>query len=142
MTHNTRARRRNGGFTLIEILVVVVILGILGMIVVPNIMKAPEKALITQLQGNLGSLEFALNQYKLDKFKYPTTDEGLQILLENKYLPRIPKDPWKNDYVYISPGQHGDFDLYSLGADGASGGEGMNKDIGTWNIDQAGPAEQ
>lgn len=126
------ARRRiQGGFTLIEVMVVVVILAILATVVVPRIMDRPDQARVTKAKQDIRALESALNLYRLDNFRYPNTDDGLESLVP-KYLDRLPEDPWGNTYYYLSPGQHGEFDIYSLGADGAEGGEGVDEDIGNW----------
>ncbi|MBK1691689.1 type II secretion system major pseudopilin GspG [Ectothiorhodospira mobilis] len=138
-------RRFQQGFTLIEVMVVVVILGILAAIVVPRVMDRPDDARITKARSDIRALESALNLYKLDNYTYPTTDQGLEALVERPdgrpeprnwrdggYIDRIPADPWGNDYQYLQPGSRGDFDLYSLGADGRPGGEGVNADIGNW----------
>ncbi|MFP4243575.1 MAG: type II secretion system major pseudopilin GspG [Ectothiorhodospira sp.] len=138
-------RRFQQGFTLIEVMVVVVILGILAAIVVPRVMDRPDDARITKARSDIRALESALNLYKLDNYTYPTTDQGLEALVERPdgrpeprnwreggYIDRIPEDPWGNDYQYLQPGSRGDFDLYSQGADGRPGGEGANADIGNW----------
>lgn len=147
----SRYRRENfllkmGGFTLIEIMVVVVILGILAAIIVPKIMDRPDQARITKARQDIRTLQNALNLYKLDNYNYPSTDQGLNALIKlpsgspeaknwksGGYIERLPKDPWKNDYQYLNPGVHGDIDIYSLGADGQPGGDGLNTDIGNWN---------
>lgn len=142
-------QRRQGGFTLIEIMVVVVILGILAAVVVPRIMDRPDQARITKAKQDIRALEAALNLYRLDNFRYPTTDQGLEALASKPtsspepknwksggYLDRLPKDPWGNPYQYLNPGEHGEFDLYTLGADGSPGGEGINADIGNWTLDE------
>ena len=138
------------GFTLIELMVVIVILGILAGLIIPRIMGRPEEA--KQLKGKLQieSLETALNLYKLDNGGYPDTEQGLQALIEKPetgrlpkkwrkggYLEkgRLPKDPWGNDFIYLSPGAHGDYDIISYGYDGIPGGEDKNKDINSWEID-------
>ncbi len=128
--------RRNAarGFTLIEVLVVVIILGILASIVVPNIMDKPGQAKITKAKSDVRAIESALNMYKLENHDYPGTDEGLEALVGNE-LPRLPKDPWDKPYFYLNPGQNGVIDIYSLGRDGAQGGEGEDADIGNWNLD-------
>lgn len=139
--------QKNQGFTLIEVIVVLVILGILASIVVPNVISRTGQAQIIKAKQDIRALESALQLYRIDNFKYPTTDEGLQALVslpssdsnenwqKGGYIKKLPKDPWKNDYQYLSPGQHGDFDLYSLGADGSPGGVDENKDIGNWMLD-------
>lgn len=138
------------GFTLIEIMVVVVILGILAGLIVPRIMDRPEEAKRTKAAIQIQSLEQALKLYKLDNGEYPTTEQGLQALVEppavgrlarkwrkDGYLEkgRVPKDPWENDFVYISPGLHSDFDLISYGSDGEPGGEDNGADINNWEIE-------
>jgi general secretion pathway protein G len=136
---------RQHGFTLIEILVVVVILGILATVVVPRFLDKPDEARITRARTDIQALTTALNLYRLDNFNYPTTDQGLQALVaapsgsppapnwrQGGYIDRLPKDPWGGDYRYLAPGQRGDFDLYSLGADGQPGGDGAAADIGNW----------
>jgi general secretion pathway protein G len=136
---------RQRGFTLIEIMVVVVILGILASVVVPRIMDRPDTARITKARLDIQALESVLNQYRLDNFVYPSTEQGLEALVEkpsgdpepanwNKsgYIKSLPKDPWNRPYLYLSPGEKGEFDLYSLGADGQSGGEDAAADIGNW----------
>ncbi len=143
-----RPRRRPRGFTLIEVMVVIVILGILAAVVVPRIMDRPDTARIAKVKQDIRTLESALNLYKLDNFTYPSTDQGLEALVrkpsgepeprnwkEGGYIDRLPKDPWGNDYQYLNPGVHGPIDIYSLGADGQEGGEGINADIGNWNLD-------
>jgi len=136
------------GFTLIEIMVVVVILGILAAIVVPKLMSRPDEARVTKAQTDIKGIEQALGLFKLDNGFYPTTDQGLQALvtkpetgrIPNKYpdggyLKKVPSDPWGTPYVYLSPGSHGDFDLISYGADAEPGGEGKNADIENWKLD-------
>jgi general secretion pathway protein G len=134
------------GFTLIEIMVVVVIIGLLAAVIVPNVVSQVEKARVSKAQQDIASLETALTMFKLDNSKYPGTDQGLQSLVVQPsdpsirhwkpggYVKRVQKDPWGNDYLYVFPGTHGgEYDLYSLGADGQPGGEGENADIGNWN---------
>jgi general secretion pathway protein G len=120
------------GFTLIEIMVVVVIIGILATIIVPKIMDKPNLARIEKAKHDVQAISSALSLYKLDKFNYPDTNEGLNILV-GKYLSKLPKDPWDKEYFYLNPGSHGDFDLYSYGADGAKGGKDENVDINNWD---------
>ena len=143
-------RRNEMGFTLIELMVVIVILGILAGLIVPRIMGRPEEARQAKARIQIESIETALKLYKLDNGSYPTTEQGLQALVEppevgeladswreGGYLEKgkIPKDPWGEEYVYLSPGTQGDFDLMSYGADGEPGGEGKNKDITNWDIE-------
>jgi len=132
------------GFTLIEILVVVVILGILAMIVVPRVMEEPGRARVVRARQDIASIVAALNIYKLDNFIYPSTEQGLEALVTKpsgqpdapnwtQRLDRVPKDPWGHPYQYQHPGQHGEIDVYSYGADGKAGGEGEAADIGNWD---------
>jgi general secretion pathway protein G len=137
------------GFTLIEIMVVVVIIGLLAAFILPNVFGNVEKAQVAKVKGDLQAIETALTMYKLDNYKFPSTDLGLAALSqkpndptvrnwrEGGYLRRISKDPWGNPYQYVFPGTRGqEYDLYSLGADSQEGGEGKNADIGNWNLDQ------
>ncbi|SEA62961.1 general secretion pathway protein G [Desulfuromusa kysingii] len=140
--------RNNQGFTLIEIMVVVVILGILASIVVPKLLDRPDQARVTKAQLDIKGLEESLGMFKLDNGFYPTTDQGLSALVtipdsgripskypEGGYLKKIPKDPWEGDYLYLSPGAHSkDYDLISYGADGEPGGEGIDADINSWEL--------
>ncbi|MBW2004641.1 MAG: type II secretion system major pseudopilin GspG [Deltaproteobacteria bacterium] len=138
------------GFTLIEIMVVMVILGILAGLIIPRIMGRPEEARRTKARIQIESIETALKLYKLDNGSYPTTEQGLQALVElpsvgklasawreGGYLEkgRVPKDPWDSEYIYLCPGIHGDFDLVSYGADGEAGGEGKDADINNWELE-------
>ncbi len=127
-------RATSRGFTLIEVLVVVVILGILAAIIVPNIMDKPAAAKITKAKADIRAIESAMNMYRLDKHDYPSTDEGIEALVPD-YLPRLPKDPWDRPYQYLNPGTHGAIDIYTLGRDGQPGGEGEDADLGNWNIE-------
>ena len=130
---------------MIEVMVVVVILAILATIVVPKIMDRPDDARVVKAKQDVRAIESALHLYKLDNLYYPTTDQGLAALVKppanaqnwrrGGYLDRLPMDPWNRPYQYLSPGQHGDFDIYSLGADGQPGGKGVNADIGNWQED-------
>jgi general secretion pathway protein G len=128
-------RQQTRGFTLIEVMVVVVILGILAAIIVPKVMDRPDTARLVKAKSDIRAIESALNLYKLDNFNYPTTDQGLEALVP-KYIDRLSKDPWGNPYLYLSPGLHGDIDVYTLGADGLQGGTDKNADIGNWNLEQ------
>jgi general secretion pathway protein G len=141
----TMKRRKQQGFTLIELMVVVVILAILAAIAVPKLMDRPDEARLVKAKQDIGAISSALQLYKLDNYRYPNTDQGIEALVTKpttepepknwkQYLQQVPKDPWGNDYIYLSPGEHGDFDLYTLGADGEDGGEGIDATIGNWNI--------
>jgi general secretion pathway protein G len=128
-------KQKNHGFTLIEVMVVVVILGILAAVIVPKVMDRPDTARLVKAKTDIRAIESALNLYKLDNFNYPSTDEGLEALIP-KYIDRMAKDPWGNSYIYLSPGLHGDMDVYTLGADGLQGGTETNTDIGNWDVEQ------
>jgi general secretion pathway protein G len=125
---NTKNTRKQKGFTLIEIMIVVVIIGILASIIMPKIMDKPGQARLQKAKHDIQTIGSALNLYKLEKFNYPTTDEGLDALV-GQFLDKSPKDPWGREYYYLSPGQSGNFDLYSYGADGKAGGSDENTDI-------------
>lgn len=141
--------RRLAGFTLIEVMIVVVILGILAAFVVPNLIDRPEQAKRVKAESDIRQIESALNLYRLDNHKYPSTDEGLDALVkkpssapqwkEGGYLSKLPKDPWGNDYQYLNPGTHGAVDIFTLGADGQQGGDGPNADVGNWSADSQQP---
>ncbi len=135
------------GFTLIEVMVVIVILGVLAALIVPKVMSRPDEARVTAARQDIGSIVQALKLYKLDNMRYPSTEQGLQALVKkptgepvptnwkgNGYLEKLPKDPWGSPYQYLQPGTHGDIDVISLGADGAPGGEGSDADIGSWDL--------
>jgi general secretion pathway protein G len=132
------------GFTLLEIMVVVVIIGLLAALVVPRYMGQVDTANVNRAKGDIRGIETALNLYRLENFRYPSTTEGLQALVTNpgesiapnwrQQLPRMPLDPWEQPYQYASPGQHGEFDVFSLGADRQEGGEGINADVGNWDL--------
>ncbi len=139
--------RLQKGFTLIEIMVVIVIIGILAALIVPKIMSRPDDARIVAAKQDIGSIMQALKLYKLDNHAYPTTEQGLQALVQKTstppippnwkdggYLEHLPVDPWGKPYQYLSPGLHGKVDVFSFGADGAPGGEGNDADIGSWNL--------
>lgn len=137
--------RRARGFTLIEILVVVAILAILGALIVPRIMSRPDEARVSAARLDVQALVQALKLYKLDNGVYPSTEQGLKALVEKPaagqiptnwkmYLDKLPQDPWNNPYLYLNPGLKGDIDVMSYGADGQSGGEGYNADIGSWML--------
>ena len=133
--------RKSSGFTLIEIMVVIVILGVLAALVVPNVMGKAGEARMKAARVDLKGIETALDLYRMDNFSYPSTDQGLEALVSKPsgfpepknwnqpYLKKAPKDPWGNPYEYIAPGTNGPYDLFSLGADGKPGGEGEAADI-------------
>lgn len=135
------------GFTLLEIMVVVVILGILAVLVVPKIISRPDEARVIAARQDIASLMQALKLYRLDNQRYPATEQGLQALAARPttapvpnnwkaggYLERLPNDPWGNPYQYLNPGLHGEIDILSFGADGAPGGEANDADIGSWTL--------
>lgn len=136
--------KKQQGFTLLEVMVVIVILGILAAMVVPNLMGNKDKADVQKAVSDIVALESALDMYRLDNGVYPTTDQGLEALInapsvdpqprnyrEGGYLRRLPQDPWRNDYLLLSPGENGRLDIFSPGPDGQVGSE---DDIGNWNI--------
>lgn len=133
------------GFTLIEVMVVITIIGLMGYLIIPKILDRPDQARVTITKADIGTISNILEIYKLDNFVYPSTDQGLEALVKKPsgfpeaknwktggYLSKAPIDPWGNPYQYISPGLYSEFDLYSLGADGKEGGEGNNADIVNW----------
>lgn len=140
-------QRKQRGFTLLEVMVVIVILGVLASLVVPNLLGNKEKADQQKVVTDISALEQALDMYKLDNSVYPSTDQGLEALVskpssspeprnyrDGGYIRRLPNDPWGNPYQYVMPGEHGAVDIFSLGADGQEGGDGVNTDIGNWNM--------
>lgn len=141
-----RPRPQEAGFSLLELMVVVVILSILALVIVPRVIDRPDQARVTRAQSDLATLSNAVKLYKLDNFRYPTTEQGLAALVSKPasepvpanwsgYIDRLPKDPWGNEYSYLSPGVHDDFDIFTFGADGVQGGDGVNADIGTWTLE-------
>jgi general secretion pathway protein G len=135
------------GFTLIEVMVVIVILGILAAVIVPNVIGRAHDARVAAAKQDVATISQALAMYKLDNARLPTAEQGLKALVEipttapmpnnwrkGGYIPRLPNDPWGNAYQFANPGLRGDVDVYSFGADGKSGGEDENTDIGTWNL--------
>ena len=147
-TQCIQASRLQRGFTLIEIMVVVVIIGLLAAIVAPNLIGNIDTAQVNRARSDIGNIETALQMYRLDNHRYPSTDLGLQALVtdprdpqaapnwrQGGYLRRIPVDPWNRPYHYRYPGQNGEYDIYTLGADGEPGGDGIDADIGNWDLD-------
>jgi len=143
---NAAARDGRAGFTLLELMVVIVILGLLAALVVPKLIGQSEKAKQTAARVQIRSLEQTLQLFKLDNGFYPTTEQGLVALVripevgripknyrQGGYIDRIPNDPWGSAYVYLSPGAHGDYDISSYGADAMPGGDGENADINSWD---------
>jgi general secretion pathway protein G len=143
--------RRRGpgarGFTLIEIMVVVVILAILAALIVPRVMSRPDEARVIAAQQDIRTIVQALKLYRLDNMRYPSTEQGMEALVKpptipplapnwktGGYLERMPKDPWRNAYQYLNPGLRGEIDVFSFGADGIAGGEGFDADVGSWGL--------
>ncbi len=139
--------RQPKGFTLIEVMVVIVIIAILAALIVPKVMSRPDEARIAAARQDIGAIVQALKLYKLDNMRYPTTEQGLQSLVKkpvtaplpenwkgNGYLEKLPKDPWGYPYQYLQPGLHGEIDVISYGANREPGGEGSDADIGSWDL--------
>ena len=141
-----RVQMRQRGFTLIEIMVVVIIIGLLAAIVAPQVISRVDDAQIEKARADVRNIETALKFYRLDNFAYPTTEQGIDALVtkpndpsirnwkDGGYLDRVPKDPWGNTYLYLNPGNNREIDIYTLGRDGRPGGEGIDADLGNWNI--------
>lgn len=140
------AVRRDSGFSLLELMVVVVILSILALVIVPRVIDRPDQARVARAQSDIAAIVSAVNLYRLDNFRYPTTEQGLAALVSKPssdpvpanwsaggYMDRLPIDPWGQPYQYLSPGVHGEFDVFSYGTDGIAGGSGPNADIGSWD---------
>ncbi|MBO9463902.1 type II secretion system major pseudopilin GspG [Tropicibacter sp. R15_0] len=138
---------QDDGFSLLELMVVVVILSILALVIVPRVIDRPDQARAARAQSDIAAIVSAINLYRLDNFRYPTTEQGLAALVtrptsdpapanwaENGYMDRNPVDPWGQEYKYLEPGVHGDFDVFSYGADGVAGGSGADADIGSWML--------
>ena len=133
--------RRDDGFSLIELMVVIVIIGLLTTVVVVNVLPSQDRAMVEKARADIKLLEQAVEMYRMDTLKYPTLDQGVDVLLtapkgasfrKEGYIKLLPRDPWGNAYQYLYPGEHGTFDIYSFGADGRLGGEDLNADIGNW----------
>ena len=138
-----QTRDREAGFSLLELMVVVVILSILALVIVPRVIDRPDQARAARAQSDIAAISSAVNLYRLDNFRYPTTEQGLAALVSppsappeapnwSGYMDRLPTDPWGAPYQYLAPGVHGDFDVFTYGADGAPGGSGADADIGSW----------
>jgi general secretion pathway protein G len=140
--------KKQRGFSLVEILVVLVILGLLVSVVAPTVLNQADDARVQKVYADFANIATALKLYRLDNFVYPSSEQGLEALVEKStldpeprnfkqggYLDRLPLDPWGRPYLYLSPGENGEFDLYSLGADGLAGGESQNADLGNWDAD-------
>ncbi len=147
MRYINNSIRRSRGFTLIEVMVVIVIIAILAALIVPKVMSRPEEARVAAARQDIGAIVQALKLYKLDNMRYPTTEQGLQALVKkptaapvpenwkgNGYLEKLPKDPWGTPYQYLQPGLHGEIDVMSFGANREAGGEGNDADIGSWEL--------
>ena len=147
MGMNTMQARSARGFTLIEIMVVIVILGVMAALVVPKVMSRPDEARAVAARQDINTLMQALKLYRLDNGRYPSTAQGLAALVTRPtqapeprnwkpdgYLERLPSDPWGAPYQYANPGEHGEIDVWSFGADGAQGGDGVSADIGNWTM--------
>jgi len=144
------AWRRQRGFTLIEIMVVVVIIGLLAALVAPAVVRQLDRAQVSAAHTNIKGITAAISLFRIEHHRYPTESEGLRILTgvappgsdidESRLAPIIeggvPKDPWEREFLYRYPGEHGEYDVYTLGADGEEGGEGVNADIGNWEVEQ------
>lgn len=137
--------RRALGFTLIELMVVIMILGVLAALVVPRVMTRPDEARVVAAKQDIAQIMQALKLYRLDNMRYPTTEQGLQALVTRptsgpvpnnwkSYLDKVPNDPWGRPYQYLAPGVRGEIDVFSFGADGQSGGTGVEADVGSWDL--------
>lgn len=135
------AKRNDAGFSLIELMVVIVIIGLLTTIVVVNVLPSQDRAMVEKARADVRLIETAFELYRLDVSRYPTLEEGIEALLlpprgssvrSEGYIKSLPTDPWGNQYQYLYPGEHSSFDVFSYGADGRLGGEGLNADIGNW----------
>ena len=144
---STRPARRHAGFTLIEIMVVIVILGILAALIVPKVLERPDEARAIAAKSDIAAIVQALKLYRLDNQRYPTGEQGLAALIAKPeqpplppnwksggYLEKLPKDPWGRPYVYLNPGVRGEIEVFSFGADGQQGGSGIDADIGSWDL--------
>ncbi|MDX2143250.1 MAG: type II secretion system major pseudopilin GspG [Rhodospirillaceae bacterium] len=144
-TNFLRTNTAQRGFTLIELMVVIVIIGLLSTFVILNVLPSQDRAMVEKVRADVALIEQAVEMYRLDNLAYPTTEQGLEALIEppeglgrperyrtGGYIKRLPADPWGNAYQYVQPGERGTFDIYSLGANGRIGGEALDADIGNW----------
>ncbi|KMK64003.1 type II secretion system major pseudopilin GspG [Puniceibacterium sp. IMCC21224] len=142
----TAGQGGQAGFSLLELMVVVVILSILALVIVPRVIDRPDQARAARARSDIAAISSAVNLYRLDNFRYPTTEQGLGALVNRPtaappapnwaaYMDRLPIDPWGQPYLYLAPGVHGDFDIFSYGADAASGGTGPDADLGSWDTE-------
>ncbi|MCB4457274.1 type II secretion system major pseudopilin GspG [Leisingera sp. McT4-56] len=142
-----RQPARDAGFSLLELMVVVVILSVLALVIVPRVIDRPDQARAVRAQSDIAAISSAVKLYRLDNYRYPTTEQGLAALVSrpasdpvpanwasNGYMDRLPVDPWGQPYQYLSPGVHGEFDIFTYGANGAAGGTGADADIGSWTL--------
>jgi len=142
------AKHRDDGFSLLELMVVVVILSVLALVIVPRVIDRPDQARAVRARTDISSIVSAVKFYRLDNLRYPTTDQGLAALVnppsvaplapnwaDGGYMDRLPRDPWGQPYHYLSPGVHEDFDVFSYGANGQAGGEGADADVGSWDLE-------
>lgn len=143
-TDCTPKNDRDSGFSLLELMVVVVILSVLALVIVPRVIDRPDQARVARAQSDIAAISSAVQLYRLDNFRYPTTEQGLAALVSQptldpaptnwtQYMDRLPVDPWGQPYQYLVPGVHGDFDIFTYGADASPGGDGANADIGSWS---------
>nr|WP_223275013.1 type II secretion system major pseudopilin GspG [Tateyamaria sp. syn59] len=144
-TVEQQRRERDAGFSLLELMVVVVILSILALVIVPRVIDRPDQARAARAQSDIATIVSAIELYRLDNLRYPTTQQGIEALVTRPttdpvptnwstggYIDRLPIDPWGQPYQYLYPGVHGDFDVFTYGADGAVGGSGADGDVGSW----------
>ena len=149
MIFKHRVKLRQQGFSLVEILVVLVIMGLLISVVAPTVLNRADEARVQKVYADFKAIETALKIYRLDNYVYPTTEQGLEALVDAStldpeprnfkkggYLSELPQDPWGRPYLFLSPGENGEIDIYSRGADGLSGGEGQNADVGNWKVEE------
>lgn len=138
-------KQRDEGFSLIELMVVIVIIGLLTTVVVVNVLPSQDRAMVEKARADVRMIEQALEMYRMDTLRYPSLEDGIDVLTQaprgnsfrtESYIKSLPQDPWGNDYQYLFPGENGKFDVFSYGADGRPGGEGLNADIGNWQPEE------